>query len=204
MSNDRYHADIRALLEREGALGVNALSKALNIPLSTMQKHLHSQTYFKMTQSRKWDLPERVVTNSIQSSLNNFDDVIESQLSGITSLSEMLFTQIKSTITLLSAQKPTLPSVAGTSPDIHPDILKLDKNAKDMNIVFSKYVGKCPEEYRDLIKNVDLYRLIIEKGTLYLNGQFNAEITSLFLERTVDLSDETLQTLKEYQKEVKL
>jgi hypothetical protein len=203
MSIDKYHADIRALIEREGALGVNSLSKALNIPLSTIQKYMHSQSYFKMNQSKKWDLPEKVVANDIKESLKNFDSVIESQL-GITSLSDMLYTQIKSTITLLSAQKPISHTVASNTLDIHPEILKLDKNVKEMYILFSKYVHKCPEEYQNLIKNVDLYSLIKEKGTIYMNNEFSREISALFLERSVDLSDNVLQTLKEYQKEVKL
>jgi hypothetical protein len=204
MGIDKYHADIRALIEREGALGVNSLSKALNVPLSTIQKYMHTQSYFQMNQSRKWDLPEKVVANDIKEVQSNFSSVIESQLTGITSLSEMLFTQIKSTITLLSAQKSTNPPVASNSIDIHPEILKLDKNVKEMHLIFSKYIQKCPEEYQELIKNVDLYKLIKEKGTLYMNSSFSIEITSLFLEKSVDLSDDVIQVLKEYQKEVKL
>jgi hypothetical protein len=202
--NDPYHAEIRALIEKEGALGVNALSKAINVPLSTVQKYMHRQSYFKMNSQRKWDMPDKIATETIQSTVNNFETVIESQVTGITSLSDMLVAQIKSTITLLSAQKGLSPSVAVTSSDIHPEILELDKKAREMQMIFNKYVGKCPEEYRDLIKNLDIFRLIKEKGTIFLNEGFNVEITSLFLEKSVDLSNEVLKVLEEYQKEAKL
>ena len=186
-------------------MGVNQLSKELNIPLSTMQKYLDKdQTYFKKNNARKWVLPEMSANEDMSVVSSNYSNVIDSQLLSMQALIETLMSQFRATLSLIDANKGVSTSVAGIAPNIHPDILKLDKNAKDMQTVFSKYVVKCPEEYRELIKNLDLYRLMIEKGSIYMNGSFNVEITSLFLEKTVDLSNEVIEVLKNYQKEAKL
>ncbi|MFY3741621.1 MAG: virulence-associated protein VapD [Candidatus Nitrosomirales archaeon] len=205
MSNDKYHADIRRLLEQHGAMGVNQISKELNVPLSTMQKYLDKdQNYFKKNHARKWVLPEISASEEMSVVSSNYSDVINSQIMGMQALIETLMSQFRATLSLIEANKGTSASVAGIMPDIHPEILKLNKAAKDMHTVFSKYISKCPDEYQELLKNVDLYRLIKERGTIYMNSEFSTEITSLFLERTVDLSNEVVAVLKEYQKEIRL
>src|SRR5258708_15334181 len=161
---DQYFNSIKALIEQNGAMGVNALSKELNVPLSTIQKYMHRQSYFKMNQHRKWDLPEKVVTDNVQSSINNFDTVIESQLTGITSLSDMLITQIKSTITLLSAQKPILTSVAalpGKSSNIDKRLVELSENAHKLQEIFKKSKSNIPEEYLNILFNYDHIGLVM-------------------------------------------
>ncbi len=201
MSNDRFYDDIKRLLEANGAMGVNQLSKELNVQLSTMQQYLDKrQTYFKKNHARKWILPENAAIADNADVTNNFADIIDSQLQSMNVLMKTIMSQFQATITLIEANKPRLSSVAALAPDIDPQMLKSDKKVKDTQAVFKKYVGKCPEEYRDLLKNVDLYRLSIEMGSKYLGEGFNTEITSLFLQQSDELSEEVLNILKTYQK----
>lgn len=201
MSNDRFYPDIKRLLEQNGAMGVNQLSKELNVPLSTLQKYLDKdQNYFKKNHARKWVLPEVAVNNEMSVVSENYANIVDSQLMSMNALIDTLMSQFRATVTIIEANKPNSTSVAGIAPDIHPQLLKMDKSIKEMYVVFKKYLSKVPEEYRDLIKNVDLHRLSIEMGSKFINSNFNGEISALFLERSVDLSDEVLGALKEYQK----
>jgi hypothetical protein len=201
--NEQLNSDIRRLIEANGAMGVNQLAKALNMPLSTMQKYLDKQqTYFKKNHARKWVLPEMSVSADMSHVSESYGSIIDSQLSSMNVLIETLMSQFRATVTLLESNKGNAPSVAAPVLDVHPQMAKADKNIKDTYIVFKKYVGKCPEEYRDLLKNVDLYRLSLEMGSIYLNGVFNDEITDLFLERGYVLSEEVISVLKTYQKMV--
>jgi hypothetical protein len=205
MSNERLHADVLRLIEENGAMGVNQLSKALDVPLSTMQKYLDKdQDYFKKNNARKWVLPEMSAVSDMSVVSSNYSNVIDSQLTSMQALIDTLMSQFRATVSLIDANKGTLPPVAGIAPDIHKSMIESDKRIKSAYEVFKKFLGVVPEEYKNLIKNVDLHRLTIELGTIKLNEQFNPEITALFLEKSVDLSDDVLRILKEYQKEVKL
>lgn len=202
MANEELFAQVKRLLEQNGAMGVNQLSKVLDIPLSTMQKYLDKdQNYFKKNSSRKWVLPDMAANDDMSVASSNMPSIIESQLMGMNALIETLMSQFRATVTLIEANKPRSLPVAGTSSNLSPELLKLDIKVKELYVVFKKYVNVCPEEYQDLIKNVDLYRLIIEKGLDYLNEGFNTELTSLFLEKDDTLSDEVLKVLESHQKE---
>jgi hypothetical protein len=205
MSNGRYHEDIRNLLEQNGAMGVNQLSKELNVPLSTLQKYLDKdQNYFKKNHARKWVLPEMSADEDMSVVTTNYSNVIDSQIMSMQALIETLMSQFRATLSLIDANKGASRSVAGILPNIDPILIKLDKKIKDIYVIFRKYVKVCPEEYQNLIKNVDLYQLTSDKGTEFLNGSFIGEITELFLEKSVDLSNDTVKILQEYQKEAKL
>lgn len=200
---DLYHAQIKGLIQKHGALGVNTLSKELDAPLSTIQRYMHKQSYFKMNSKRKWDLPDNIAASDTKESVNNFDTVIDSQLTGLTTLSDLLIAQVKSTITLLTTQRPAYTAVAALpdkSSNIEPIFIEKDKALKEMYAVFKKFIPVVPEEYKDLLKNVDLARLLVEKGTIFFNGDFSVEISDLFMESSNDLSDDTVKLLEEYRK----
>jgi hypothetical protein len=204
MSKGKLHDEILAYLTEHGETGVNVLAKEFDVPLSTMQKYLTDQTYFKKTEKRKWDLPENVnadiksdTMSLMVSSVENALLVIKSQLSD---LQQSIDTSLIPVSTLKRGIDNLIAPVAGKSDNIHPKIVELDKNVKLMQAVFKKYVGVCPQEYQELIKNIDLYGLIMEMGTKFLNSGFNEDITSLFLEQTTELSSESIELLKEYQK----
>lgn len=201
---DKYKDEVEKLIQTNGAMGVNALSKALDIPLSTIQKYMHRQSYFRMNVQRKWDMPTNVTTKEINEAINNFDNVIESQLSGITSLSEMLITQIKSTITILSAQKPVLTPVAALpdkSVNIDPRLINVNEEVQKLKDVFKKQKSNIPDEYVDLLNNYDHVGLYLKEGKDYVTNMLQDELFELLTGQTQTLSEEAIQTLKDNQKE---
>jgi hypothetical protein len=197
--NDQYFEDIKALIQQNGAMGVNAISKAIDKPLSTVQKYMHRQSYFKMNDQRKWDLPESVTTKEIQSTINNFDQVIESQLSGITSLSDMLITQIKSTITILSAQKPIIAAVADKSPNIDKRLIDFQSNTNKLKEIIKKQKANVPDEYYDLLINYDHIGLVMKEGSKYALDFLEGDIYSMLAGDARELSEETVEILRENQ-----
>jgi hypothetical protein len=197
--NDQYFEDIKVLIQQNGAMGVNAISKAIDKPLSTVQKYMHRQSYFKMNDQRKWDLPESVATKEIQSTISNFDQVIESQLSGITSLSDMLITQIKSTITILSAQKPIIATVADKSPNIDKRLIEFQNNANKLKEITKKQKANIPDEYYDLIFNYDHIGLVMKEGSKYALEFLEGDIYSMLAGNARELSEETVEILRENQ-----
>lgn len=199
MSNDRYYADIRRLIEKNGPMGVNQLSKELGVPLSTMQKYMDKdQTYFKKNSARKWVLPEDSVKEDMSITSNNFSNLIESQLMSMQALIDTLMAQFRATVTLLETNKPQYTPVAEK---LHPRLVKMNENLKHTENVFKQYTPVVPEEYRELIANVDLHELAVKYGSDYLNGNFNTEISALFLEKSTELSEDVIEILKEHQKE---
>lgn len=196
---DEYHELIKALITEKGALGVNALQRELGLPISTLQRYLHNkQSYFKMNSSRKWDLPENVFDVAI----DNFDSVITSQLSGITSLSDMLITQIKSTIVLLSSQRAPSPAVAEVQPkNVYNDkrLQLIEENTQKLKEIFKKNMSNVPKIYKELLLNYDHIGLIIKKGDSYALSFLEGDIFSMLSGNAQELSEETLQTLKDNQ-----
>lgn len=202
---DKYHDLIVAVLTEKGELGVNEIARDINTPVSTVQKYLERQTYFKKTERRKWDLPQNVTSDikvdTVTLMIESVENAVKLQKAQLT---EML-DSIQNTMIPLNALKRgingLIAPVAEKELDFNETLIKLDKALKTTYLVFKQYVGKCPEEYRELLLNVDLYRLVVELGNKYLNGEFNTEITSLFLQQTDTLSEDVLKVLKEYQKE---
>ncbi len=204
MSNDKYYDQVLAYVTENGETGVNVLAKALDIPLSTMQRYLERQTYFRKTINRKWDLPNNVDADIKSNTMTLMVEAVENALKLVSSQLAEIQSSTQNALmpvnTLKRAVINTMPSVADKSSEVDPQLLKLDKNTKDTYVVFKKYVDKVPEEYQELIKGLDLYKLTIEMGTKFINSDFNAELSSLFLEKSDILSEDTIELLKEYQK----
>lgn len=78
----KYHDPIFKLIsEREEALGVNEIAKGTELPLSTIQKYLSTQqSYFRKNEDRKWDLPEKVMSDITDSSLLLAVNVLENSI----------------------------------------------------------------------------------------------------------------------------
>ncbi len=192
-------AEIKTLIERNGEMGVNALSKELKVPLSTMQKYMERQTFFKKTKSRKWDLPERVATGESLSSVDNYQTVIDSQLNGINAMFELLTSNIRSTLLLLAAQKPILQPVASPTINIDPRLSKIVEFETKIQDVFKKQKHNIPETYRDLLFNFDYVGLILKEGQTYANTFLEDEIYELLSGKVQELTEDTLSILKENQ-----
>jgi len=204
VSNDKYYDALLPYINEHGETGVNVLAKQLDVPLSTLQRYLERQTYFRKTINRKWDIPNNVdadiKSNTMTLMVNSVENalmLLDSQLSEIQSNVQnalMPVGTLKRAVIGLSAP------VADKSDEMHPFIVEMDKGIKESYMVFKKYMSKIPEEYQELIKNVDLYRLSVDMGTKFMESDFNVDISSLLLEKTTELSEDTVEILKEYQK----
>jgi hypothetical protein len=206
---DKYKDDILALITKNGPMGVNALQRELNVPLSTLQKYMHRQRYFRINEDKKWDTPENV-TSDIQS--NTLDLMVNSVENTIMLLSAQL-EEIQQTTknalipisTLKRGVKNLSPTVANrpqsaNNGEVDPFLLELDKVLKDGYVLYKKYVKVCPEEYQNLISNVDLVRLTVELGSTFVTNEISPELSALFLEKSTTLSEDTIEYLKMYQK----
>lgn len=203
---DKYKEEVEGLIKTNGAMGVNALSKAMDIPLSTIQKYMHRQSYFRMNVQRKWDLPVNVATPETKGPISNFDTVIDSQLTGITSLYEMLLTQIKMTITILGAQKPAFAPVASSSDDksdimsqMDSRMITMSQGAHKLRGMFKAQKSTIPEQYYDLLMNYDHIGLIIKEGGEYATKFLEDDVYPIASGSVDELDEETVQILKDNQ-----
>lgn len=205
MSNDKYYDGILAYITENGETGVNVLAKHLEVPLSTMQRYLEKQTYFRKTVNRKWDLPTNVESDIKSNTMTLMVDSVENALKLVNAQMAEVQLSIQNALMPVSTLRRAVDTlnapVAGNSANIYPELAELDKKLKTLNEVFKKYVSKVPEEYQELIKGADLPRLVVELGTKFFNSDFNAELTSLFLEQSTELSEDVIELLKEYQRQ---
>jgi hypothetical protein len=204
---DKYYDLIHPLLTEKGELGVNEIARAIDLPLSSVQKYLERQNHFKKTERRKWDLPDRVNSDIKSDTLSLMVTSVETQLLLLKAQLADITQNVENSLIPIDTLKRGVNSiqtpVAGKTdkvPDIDPELLIMDKKVKDLYAVFKRFVGKCPEEYQDLLKNLNIGKIIVEKGFDYLSGSFNVELSSLFLEKETELSEDVLSVLKAYQK----
>jgi len=204
MSNDKYYDLILGILTEKGELGVNEIARLAELPLSTVQKYLERQTYFKKTERRKWDLPQNVTSDIKSETMTLMVASVENALMLVKAQLTETLDSVQNSILPISTLKRGISGltapVAAKSVDIDTLFIELDKGVKENYALFKKYISKVPEEYQEMIKNVDLARLTAELGHLYVQGDFGTEISSLMLEKTTDLSDDIVEILKEYQK----
>lgn len=205
MSNDKYHDDILTIITEKGEMGVNEIARAINVPLSTVQKYLERQTYFKKTERRKWDLPEHVNQDIKSDTLSLMVDSVENALKLLNAQMSEIQLSIQNSLipvnTLKRAVNAAITPVAGKSVNVDKKLIKLEEDAHDIEKVFKKFKDKLPEIYKDLVLNVDMVWLSISKGTEYVKGNFTQEISALLVEQSNTLSDDVLDALKLYQKE---
>lgn len=207
---DKYHDQILTLISEKGPTGVNQLAKALEIPVSTMQRYLHKQTFFRMNEDKKWDLPEKVIGDVKSTSLTLVTDVIETSIMLLKSQIAELEHSVDNVLSPLNTLKrgikgfaPAAGAVAGSSSksDItNKHILDLDNDAQNLIKATKKYVQVCPQEYQELLINTDWYHLVTDLGYKYVKEYISPELGDLFLEQRDNLSEDTLEVIKEYQK----
>lgn len=205
MTVGKHHDEILAYITENGATGVNPLARHLKMNPSTLQKYLERQSYFKRTESRKWDLPDRVNTDIAADKMKLMVDSVENALTLIKSQLAETITSVENAVypinTLRRGLKSVNTPVAVKVQQLDPSLDELDKFIKQLEGVFKKFFSKCPDEYKLFLQNLDLHRLAIEKGLLYLKGEFGTDITAILLEKTNVLPEDTLTVLKMYQKE---
>ncbi len=196
-------SDIVELIRRTGEpMGVNAISKALNVPLSTMQKRLEKSGLVKTAQ-RKWDLPENVQNAAFNSTSADISSVLKTQAASVNNVLEMLQSGMSTLTTMINAASFT-PSVASSVPNntkkIDKRVEKLIDQVEGVRLVVKEHKDKIDPEYVELVLNVDWIALMLYKGLDRFNEVYQ-DISSVILKEKDKPEDSTLDLFEMYQKE---
>jgi hypothetical protein len=196
--SELYREQIEKLILDKGPQGVNAISRALDIPLSTAQKHMEKQRFFVKNDQRKWDVPSNAMEVEVAKAQGNFADVIDSQLAGLDSLLELLSSNLRSVVTLLKSNRPTAPVVSRSK--LNPVLEKMAEQVEYIEKTIKEYEKKIPKEYKELFINLDLYAFHTQEGFRYIREVFGPQFSEMLLSE-VALTDELIGVLEQYQYE---
>lgn len=205
----KYHDPILSYLQANGRQGVNNIAKGVQLPVSSVDKFLKRQTYFKKTTDAKWDLPENVAeerSNQLETSrmgmlvqtLTAQSLIAEQSLDAFTSSINDLLTNIQTISPLLENFKPPV-AKSDKATEVHPLFVKMDNNVKEYHKLLNKHMKNIPEQYVDMVKNADIVRLILERGNTFVDERILSEIGMLMMQQSEMLSDDVVDTLMEYQ-----
>lgn len=205
-THERYYLPIESLLKANGSMGVNAIARELDVPVSTIQKWLERQRYFVKNEKRQWELPG---TKSTVRQLNGeIREVINSQLVTIERLHRTLADQLEATVDFIKdyeikqPQGTKLDEVDRPVADIDPRLIQLQEDAKKLKEIFNKkdIKSNIPEEYKALLNGYDHVGLVLKEGKDFTTKFLEDEIFSLLSGRISSLSEGTVGILKENQK----
>lgn len=208
MSLDKYRDDILRLISEKGALGVNSLSRELNVPLSTLQKYLHRQSYFKLNEEKRWDLPENVMGDIKTNSLVLMANVVENSILLLKSQLEEMQQSVGNALNPISTIKRGLNAglapVAGNKSghsEIDPRLTKVMDMKATLDNIFKKQKDNIPEEYQTLIFNFDYVGLVLKEGDNYTKEFLENGLYELLAGKEQELTEDTIEILKDNQKE---
>lgn len=199
---EEHHVIIKQMIEERGPLGVNTIANELGVPLTTMQKRLHKQDYFVLNDRRKWDLPGNVAEKSIEDVDNNFDALIDAQITGIDNLVQMLSTNLKTTVTLLKTQKPQKYTKAPVAANvyIHPDYKVIVDEMKTLEGIVKKYRDRFDDDTLTLLLNTDWVRLRFKLGLNSFMDEIGNAFGDFLSPNGGELSETVIKHVKENQK----
>jgi hypothetical protein len=197
---------ITKVLSSKGALGVNALARETGINVSTLQKYLISQSYFRQNERKQWDLPERVTSDIRHNQLEMLATVAEGSIGLIRANVEELLINIDNALSPLKTLKRDiariqLPVAQSVNVQIHPLFQDILDKLEQMPAILKSGKDKVNPEMYDILVNTDWHKLVLEMGSLYFSNTISGEIYNLILGETDILSEDALTTVKEYQKE---
>lgn len=198
-----YHDRIHALLSERGAMGVNEIQKALDdVPLSSLQYFLDKkQSYFKKTPNRKWDLPEKVQLIQNEHTKKNYSVIVATQLKSINTLFETMMSQISSAVSLLEDANTIELPVAAKLPDIDQQFITTSNQCIAIGKVFKERLKQFPDEYQELVSNLDIVKLTLSKGTDYMNDVLSPTLSSVLIGEADELPSDFVEILEKFQKE---
>lgn len=200
MFSDEQIDTITELIESNGPIGVNDVRKALNMPLSTAQKYLSKQEVFKKNAQKKWDLADNVVEQEVIATSNGVDSMLKGQLDGIANMSQLLIANVNAVMSILSTHKPQSPPVAAKAPKFNKDVKEYTDFVELMLKIVKSKLSELPEDYRELLTNVDWYKLTMNKGSLFVQDTIAAEIANLLTPTHNEMDNDVLMVLESYQK----
>lgn len=193
------HDEIEAFLKENGETGVNAISAGIGKPVSSVQKWLEKQTYFIKTSSRKWDLPERIIGNfDVKAQdlvIRDTNLAIENAVLVLGSTKaklDALLTVVERINTVSAATNQR--RVAGNS-KIEKRISEVEKMQK----ILKSHIDKVPEQYRELLRDLDYVEMTWQLGAKKMDTEINSELTELILGETTELKETTVALFQTYQ-----
>lgn len=202
---EKYHDPILAVIKKNGPMGVNAIAKAIDMPLSSVQKYLDRQDYFKKTSDRKWDLPENVTENLVTAietnrlqliaqSLNTQSLLVGNSVDLFVSSINDLLKQISNIIPALESYKAPV----ANDKTVSPLLLKLQETVSQIPLIINKNKRKLSPDYLELLTGVNWLELVINKGSIYFEENVSTEIAELLTEQREELSDEVVEVISQY------
>lgn len=204
---DKYKDDILILIKQHGPLGVNSLSKSLNIPLSTLQKYMHRQSYFKINEDRKWDLPENVISDIKSNTLSLMTNVVENNLLLLKAQMEEMALLLDNSLVPISTLKRGIDNITTPVADSSDKTTKIDQRLLDIDdvshkiyTVIKRQKDNIPDIYKNLLNNFDYVGMVLSLGEKLATDMIADEIYTLLTGKNTTLSEEMVETLKEYQK----
>lgn len=202
----KYHDDILAIISRNGAMGVNALQRELNIPLSTLQKYLHKQTYFRMNDERKWDLPENITSDIKSNTLSLTINVVENSILMLQSQLDEMKQSIANALAPIGTLKRGIDNlaptpVAGKATPLDKRLSNLNDAALQYKVIVRKQKDIIPDQYLNLLINLDYVGLVFSLGAVYADEMLTGDIYGVLVGSITELSDDLLDVIKENQME---
>jgi len=209
---DKYHEPILSFITRNGESGVNEIAKATGIPLSTTQKYLEKQSYFKKTVRRKWDLPQNVTEEFestiesnrlalLSSALETQALLINQQVELLQNAFEQMVTQIQTIKPLLENHRPPVANKNNSTIDMDSRLINVIDNWTKLKNLFKKQKDVIPEEYRDLFFNLDYVGFVLKDGVEYVTKFLEDNTYEVLVGKNKVLDEDTISILKENQKE---
>lgn len=200
--------EILHIINEKGPQGVNALATALGVPLSTMQKYLHNQKYFRINDKRRWDLPENVqadigaqalalMVTGIETSIL----LLQTQLDEARIAADNLLVPTSSLKKALTAFKvPARPSVAKEDTRVIPERLNLILDTlENLPKIIKKRKEFVSEEVYNLLMSTDWLNLMLDNGKKVVDSVINPELQDVLLGEKSEFSEDVLSILLEYQ-----
>lgn len=202
---EKYKDDIIKLITERGPLGVNAIQRELGMPLSTLQKYLHRQNYFKLNDDRKWDLPENVIGEIKTNTLSLMTNVVENSILLLKSQMEEMQLTIDNALSPIITLKKGVNNIALPVADkgniqIDPRLVRVSDDANKYTQIVKAQKGNIPDEYKDIVFSFDLVGLVLKEGEEYVRESVMDELSAVLVGKNSTLSEELIQTLKENQK----
>lgn len=203
-TEEPYHSLILEFLAEKGVSGVTAIANGIGKSPSSVDKYLKRQTYFMQTSTKKWDIPERLLGKISEGQATTKLGLLAQTLLTQTVLVEthwdVLDTVIKDMIKQMAAIGPILQQYQPPVTDvIDSRLTSIDRKAKETMSLIAKYSEKIPDQYRQLLLNLDIVQLIIDKDQELLS-HLNTAISGLLLQKETTLSFDMLSLVKEYQR----
>lgn len=200
ISRDR----ISNLLAQKGALGVNAIATSLNYPVSTLQRWLTAQSYFKRTADRKWALPETVEDEINSKALSILLDTAMLGLKLQATIIEDLALKVNTSLQTLETLRSNVELMKSVNPPVASPLdarfqMIIDGENKFKGAIKANKANISDPEFLKLLLNFDLVGYTLQYGSDSTDLFFEQNLAPVILGE-VDPTEETWEQLRENQK----